>query len=627
MEQAIAKAPEAQVEEEESLSLVAERAALSADHHEIKGRIYDLQFDNLNEDQRKAAEQKIYDDHAAKEAKYKADVKAVQEKIADLNAQVKALQAEYAQKVQDIQKSETDPSDEEKAAAKATYDASLKSENDNFDAQIAKLSGEINEIKAASKQKDSELRSQYATVKRTPMKRADKATQLDALKSEIYKNSGNADLEVLNRSNAIKKLRLDHKKAQAKLSNDLHLKTDHVNTMVRNAKAEEKQKIHALHEERAVLYSDYRPVAPFFSKVGLGIADWGERWWKRQKTSFSSWRGFNDWFIHNAVYLIIIAMVIYTAVAQPSWLNFDSFISIVKHTSSLLPLALGVAGTIVLTGTDLSLGRIWGFTALLAGSFLGYASTSGVLFGWTAEMPWIWILVVLLLVMAFGGLCGFLNGFFVAEFSIHPFVVTLATQLIIYGGILLYGKTMGNLSVIFKADNSIANAYYSFVTGGFTIGGTLIEWYNVYAVLMLIVMSFIWYKTKFGKAMFAVGCNPDAANVSGINVKKTIIWTFVLAGIFYGIGGFEYNPINGGAQLSTGTGGELDPITAVVIGGVSFTGGIGKVSGVLLGCLLLKVIDSCLLAIGAETAYINILKGAIILFAVALDMKKYIVKK
>jgi methyl-galactoside transport system permease protein len=127
--------------------------------------------------------------------------------------------------------------------------------------------------------------------------------------------------------------------------------------------------------------------------------------------------------------------------------------------------------------------------------------------------------------------------------------------------------------------------------------------------------------------MFAVGCNPDAANVSGINVNRTILWTFILAGIMYGFGGFIYNPINGGAQLTTGTGGELDPITAAVIGGVSFTGGIGKVSGVFIGCVLLKVIDSCLTAIGAQPAWVNIAKGAIILFAVALDMKKYIVKK
>ena len=197
---------------------------------------------------------------------------------------------------------------------------------------------------------------------------------------------------------------------------------------------------------------------------------------------------------------ITYVMVIVTAIQVPAWFNFDSFIAIVKHTSSLLPLALGVAGTIVLTGTDLSLGRIWGFTALLSASLLGYASTKGVIFPWTASMPWIWILVVLLASMLVGGICGALNGFFVAEFSIHPFVVTLATQLIIYGAVLLYGNQL-NLSVAFQGTSSTAAAYTNFVSSGFYIGTTLVEWYNVYAIIMLIVMSFIWYKTKFGKAM------------------------------------------------------------------------------------------------------------------------------
>ncbi|MFA6942448.1 MAG: beta-methylgalactoside transporter, partial [Bacilli bacterium] len=207
------------------------------------------------------------------------------------------------------------------------------------------------------------------------------------------------------------------------------------------------------------------------------------------------------------------------------------------------------------------------------------------------------------------------------------FIVTLATQLIIYGVILLLGSSLNNLSVIYKMNNATAQSYYNFVSSGFYLGDVLVEWYNIMAIVLLVAMWFIWNKTKFGKAMFAVGCNPEAANVSGINVSRTILLTFVLAGACYGVGGFQYNPINGGAQLSTGTGGELDPITAAVIGGVSFTGGIGKVSGVLLGSLLLKVIDSCLLALGVSTAYINIVKGSIILVAVALDMKKYIVKK
>jgi len=613
-------------EEPEAISLLAEKTALAADRRLLKGRIYDLQFDNLSEEDLAKAKQKISDDHQAEKTKYLANVSAVKEKILQLRGKIKAIKETYAKKISAIKTTEHNPSFAEIGKAKLVYADVTKKENDSFAKELSALQEEISAIQASSKKEVNALRKQYKILKKTPMRRAEKADKLDEAKSEIYKKDGIADLEILARTNKIALLKAAHKKAMATYANDLHLETNRVQTLIGNTKGEEKEKLAPLKEELHALEANYKPVAPLYEGAGLGLAEWGRKWVAKQKASFSSWPGFGDWFIHNAVYLIILVMVIATAAAKPAWLNFNSFIAIVKHTSSLLPLALGVAGTIVLTGTDLSLGRIWGFTALIAAAFLGYTSTSGIIMPWTGNMPWIWIIVVLFLVMGVGALFGAVNGFFVAEFSIHPFVVTLATQLIVYGAILLYGDAL-HLSVAFQGQSPLAASYTSFVSGGFYIGDTLVEWYNVFAVVMLIVMSFIWYKTKFGKAMFAVGCNPDAANVSGINVKKTIIMTFALAGLFYGIGGFEYNPINGGAQLSTGTGGELDPITAVVIGGVSFTGGIGKVSGVLLGCILLKVIDSCLLALGASTAWINIAKGSIILFAVALDMKKYIVKK
>jgi methyl-galactoside transport system permease protein len=613
--------------QEEKVSLIAERAMVATDRREIRGRIEDLRFDNLSPEEFEQAKAKIYKDHEDLEKTYRGHVQEVEKRIQELNGEMAKIAQQYKEKIQTIQEKEQNPSKEEIDQATVVYHENLDKENASFLAANDKIKEEIVALKKEGKEKDAQLRLAYKKVQSTPMKRAEKESQLEALKQEIYKNLGSNGLLISEKQAEAKKLQADHKAKVAKFDNDLHLETNRVQTMTKNLVKQEKAELLPLKEEKAELNANYRPVAPFFTKIGLGISDRAVKFARKQRDSFTSWKGFGDWFIHNAVYLIILVMVIYTASVKPAWFNFDSFVAIMKHTSALLPLALGVAGTIVLTGTDLSLGRIWGLTALLSGILMGYASSTGVVAGWTAGMPWIWILVVLLLVMAAGGLGGALNGFFVAKFSIHPFVVTLATQLIIYGVILLMGDSL-HLSVIYNpGDAAIANSYYDFVSGGFHIGNTLIEWYNVYALLMLFVMWFIWNKTKFGKAMFAVGCNPDAANVSGINVNKTIIWTFILAGIMYGVGGFEYNPINGGAQLSTGTGGELDPITAAVIGGVSFTGGIGKVSGVLVGCILLKVIDSCLLAIGASTAYINLAKGAIILFAVALDMKKYIVKK
>lgn len=610
-----------------SESLRAMKTSLAGEKREIKGKKYDLQFDNLTEEDRLKAEAAIDEEYEQKKLEFQSAIEKTRENIAALNAEVAANNEALKAKIEEIKATETACTPEEKAEAKAKYATALRAENEKHAAFISERKAEILRIRTETKVATKALNAQFKEVRRTPMKRAEKADRLDLIKEDIYRTTGNADLQILALRKEIEAENERYKAVKAQLKNEMDLKITHVATLIKNERAATAEKNRPIKENRRTLQADLKPVGSVTEKVAIGSRQWGRRWLERQKESFTSWKGFSNWLVHNAVYLIIIAMVIVTAIIKPRWVNLASFVAIIKHTSALLPLALGVAGCIVLTGTDLSLGRIMGFTALIAATLLGFSSgDGGVIAKWTAEMPWIWILVVLVVVMAIGGAFGALNGFFVAHFSIHPFVVTLGTQLIVYGAILLYGSAVG-VSVTFQGSAPIAQAYSNFITGGFRIGTVLVEWYNIYAILLLLITSFIWYKTKFGKAMFAVGCNPVAAEVSGINVKRTIIMTFVLAGIFYGIGGFQYNPINGGSQLSTGAGGELDPITAAVIGGVSFTGGIGKVSGVLLGCILLKVIDSCLLALGVPTAYINIAKGTIILVAVALDMKKYIAKK
>lgn len=608
-------------------SLFAERNALKAEKREIKGRLYDLQFEDLDPDALKQAKEQVAKDYEVKENNYYAHVAEVKKDLLDKKKAIAELKSFYHQKIEDIRKNEHALPLDEVNQARILAKEQLTNAKNDYLAQLNAYKNSISQIKTEAKRKDKVLRAQYHKLKKAAMKRSDKEDALDNLKGQIYSNTGTAELDILDLKNKIVKLKKNYAQQVKVIENDLHLKTNHVGTLIKNTKAEEKEKIRALKEQENILNENYSPVAPLQYQIGRKFVQFGNNFVHNQKVAFTTKAGLSNWFIKSAVYLIILLMVIITAAVKPAWFSFDTLITIVKHTSSLLPLALGVAGTIVLTGTDLSLGRIWGLTALISGILLGYGSTNGVILEWTQNMPWIWIIVVLIIVMGVGGFAGGINGFFVAKFSIHPFIVTLATQLIIYGVILLLGSSLNNLSVIYKMNNATAQSYYNFVSSGFYLGDVLVEWYNIMAIVLLVAMWFIWNKTKFGKAMFAVGCNPEAANVSGINVSRTILLTFVLAGACYGVGGFQYNPINGGAQLSTGTGGELDPITAAVIGGVSFTGGIGKVSGVLLGSLLLKVIDSCLLALGVSTAYINIVKGSIILVAVALDMKKYIVKK
>ena len=203
--------------------------------------------------------------------------------------------------------------------------------------------------------------------------------------------------------------------------------------------------------------------------------------------------------------------------------------------------------------------------------------------------------------------------------------MTLSTQLITYGIILMYlmngvnnGQTLSGLT----------DSYRSLITGTlFTIGGVAIPRYVLYAVILTAVMWVIWNKTTFGKNMFAVGSNEEAANVSGVNVARTIILVFMLAGVMYGITGFFDGARIASANANTGLNYECDAIAACVIGGVSFVGGIGRISGIVVGVLLLQIIFAGLNFLSVDPNMLYIIKGLIILVACAIDMRKYLVRK
>ncbi len=327
-----------------------------------------------------------------------------------------------------------------------------------------------------------------------------------------------------------------------------------------------------------------------------------------------------DILLNNAMYIIIAVAVVYIAIMRPTFIKLPSIINILSLTAAKLPIALGIGGCIVLTGTDISAGRVVGLTACISASLL--TTVFKVFPGMANAAP---LPLVLLLVIGVGALVGFVNGFSVAKFKLHPFIVTLSTQLIVYGIILMYlmrgvnnGQTLSGLS-----DN-----YRSFVTGTlFSIGGVAVPKYVLYSLILTIIMWIIWNKTTFGKNMFAVGSNEEAANVSGVNVMRTIIMVFMLAGMMYGITGFLDGARIASANANTGLNYECDAIAACVIGGVSFVGGIGRISGIVVGVLLLQIIFTGLNFLAVDANMLYIIKGLIILIACAIDMRKYLVRK
>lgn len=330
-----------------------------------------------------------------------------------------------------------------------------------------------------------------------------------------------------------------------------------------------------------------------------------------------------DWLLNNALYILIFLFVIVVFAYNQNFLSLGSIVNIFMQSASRLLMALGVAGIIVLTGTDLSAGRCLGLCACICASLL---QSNGVLNKMFPGLSFgIWLIPIALLIsMAVGGTVGAFNGFMVSKFKLHPFIVTLGTQLILYGAVMWYVSLGQNNSAPIAG---LAPEYTNLVTGGFKIAGVQFPNYLWIVLAITVLMWIVWNKTSLGKNMFAVGTNPEAATVSGVNVARTIILVFAMAGLLYGVSAFIESARVASNSTATGVNYELDAIAACVIGGVSFMGGIGKIRGVILGVVLLQLVNAGLVFLNFEPAIMTVVKGAIILIACAIDMRKYIAKK
>ena len=325
--------------------------------------------------------------------------------------------------------------------------------------------------------------------------------------------------------------------------------------------------------------------------------------------------------LYIVIILIFIALCIITPVVKNTQLlTVTNILNILQQASPRMFLALGVAGLILLTGTDLSVGRMVGMGMVTATIIMHNGINTGAVFGHVFDfstMPsTVKALFALLMCVIFTTVFSMIAGFFMARFKMHPFISTMANMLIIFGLV-----TYATKGVSFGAiDSAIPNTFIPQI-GKFP---TIILW----AVAAVIIVWFIWNKTTFGKNLYAVGGNPEAAAVSGISVFKVTMGAFILAGILYGFGSWlECNRMVGSGSAAYGQGWDMDAIAACVVGGVSFTGGIGKISGVVTGVLIFTSLTYALTILGIDTNLQFIFEGIIILAAVTLDCLKYVQKK
>ena len=328
-----------------------------------------------------------------------------------------------------------------------------------------------------------------------------------------------------------------------------------------------------------------------------------------------------NFFLNYALYIVLFIMIIFFIVKEPSFLSFKNFTNILSQASTRGILALGVAGLIVLQGTDLTAGRILGLTAIVSASLLQSTTYVARMY---PDLPALPLIVPFIAAIVIGGIFGAINGFGVAKLKVHAFIITLGTQLIAYGISCLYidRPPLGAQPVA-----NLDERYTKFVNGYLKLGPVEIPYLIFYLAIAAIIMWFVWNKTKLGKNMFAIGGNPEAAAVSGVNVVKNIMIIFIISGVLYGAAGFLEAARAGSTTTATGFNYELDAISACVVGGVSFTGGIGTIPGVLIGAVLLQVINYGLNFIGVNAYWQYIIRGLIIITAVSLDVRKYLSKK
>ena len=333
-----------------------------------------------------------------------------------------------------------------------------------------------------------------------------------------------------------------------------------------------------------------------------------------------------SFFLNYALFIIMGLILVVVSIIRIDFLSMNNILNILQNASTKGILALGCAGLIVLAGTDLSIGRVLGISAAVTASLVQSTTYASRMYPtMVSSLGSFGLLIPLFASIAVAIVFGMVNGFGVAKLHLHAFIVTLGTQLIAYGVNCLYIESQPSGTA--QALSTFDPKFLNIAAGAFYIGGVRVPLVVVYFIVLATIIWIIWNKTKLGKNMFAVGGNTEAAAVSGVNVAKTIMLVYLMAGVLYGIASFLEAARITSVGANTGLNYETDAISACVVGGVSFSGGVGTIQGVVIGAVILQAIVYALQFLGVNPYIQYIIRGLIIILAVSIDVRKYIVKK
>lgn len=300
-----------------------------------------------------------------------------------------------------------------------------------------------------------------------------------------------------------------------------------------------------------------------------------------------------------ALFLLCLLM----AVLSDKFLTTDNLWNVLRQISVNICIAVGMTLVVLMAGIDLSVGSILAFSGALCAGLIK--------FGVPIESVDLWIgftiLGGILAALLAGLLLGLFNGWVITKFAVPPFVATLAMLTIARGLTMLYTKgiPISNLG-----------AEFEFIGSGWFLGIPVPVWISLVVVLLFV---FLTRKTAFGRYIYAIGGNEEAALLSGINIKRIKIWVYGLAGMLAAVGGILVTSRLNSAQPNAGMSYELDAIAAVVIGGTSLSGGVGSVTGTVIGAAIIGVLNNGLVLLNVSPFWQQVVKGLVILLAVIVD--------
>lgn len=304
------------------------------------------------------------------------------------------------------------------------------------------------------------------------------------------------------------------------------------------------------------------------------------------------------------IFIALVVMCLTLAIISENFLSTRNILNVLRQTSINGILAIGMTFVILTRGIDLSVGSVVAFAGLVAGSLATTAAT-----GMVGNGPYPALLAIAA-GLAVGMACGAVSGVIVARFNVPAFVATL--------GMLSAARGM---ALIYSGGRPIPS-----LTDEFRWIGTGSIWGIPVPIFLLLgtfaVAHFVLTQTRFGRQVYAVGGNPHAAKVSGLPVRRIRFAVYIIAGALAGLAGMILAARTGSALPQAGIAYELDAIAAVVIGGTSLAGGVGRVTGTLIGALLIGVMNNGLDLMGVESYYQQVIKGILIVIAVMLDQSK-----